>query len=39
MFGYCFLSNGEIRIPVVDQYEAVFEKQGSVIVSYVKCKE
>ncbi len=37
--GHRFLSNGEIRIPAADQYEAVLEKQGSVIVSYAKRKE
>lgn len=37
--GHRFLSKGEIKIPAADQYEAVLEKQGSVIVSFAKRRE
>ncbi|MGH8743612.1 MAG: glycine--tRNA ligase subunit beta [Burkholderiales bacterium] len=37
--GHRFLSSGEIKIPAADQYEAVLEKNGSVIASFAKRKE
>ncbi len=37
--GHRFLSSGKIEIPGADQYEAVLEKKGSVIVSLDKRKE
>jgi len=37
--GHRFLSSGKIEIPAADQYEAVLEKKGSVIVSFAKRKE
>lgn len=37
--GHRFLSSGKIEIPAADQYEAVLEKKGSVIVSLAKRKE
>ncbi len=36
--GHRFLSSGKIEIPAADQYEAVLEKKGSVIVSFAKRK-
>ncbi len=37
--GHRFLSSGWIEIPAADQYEAVLEKQGSVIASFAKRRE
>ncbi|HVS26622.1 MAG TPA: glycine--tRNA ligase subunit beta [Burkholderiales bacterium] len=37
--GHRFLSSGKIEIPTADQYEAVLEKKGLVIVSFAKRKE
>jgi len=37
--GHRFLSSGKIEIPAADQYEAVLEKKGLVIVSFAKRKE
>ncbi len=37
--GHRFLSGGKIEIPAADQYEAVLEKKGLVIVSFAKRKE
>ncbi len=37
--GHRFLSSGKIEISAADQYEAVLEKKGSVIVSLAKRKE
>jgi len=38
-FGHRFLSSGRIGIPAADQYEAVLERQGSVIASFAHRKE
>lgn len=37
--GHRFLSSGAIEIPCADQYEALLEKEGAVIVSFAKRKE
>ena len=37
--GHRFLSKGQIKIPTADKYEAVIEKQGSVIASFDKRKK
>jgi glycyl-tRNA synthetase beta chain len=37
--GHRFLSSGWIDIPAADQYEAVLEKQGSVITSFARRRE
>ncbi len=38
-FGHRFLSRGRIEIPAADQYEAVLERQGSVIASFARRRE
>jgi len=38
-FGHRFLSSGSIEIPAADQYEAVLERQGSVIASFARRRE
>lgn len=38
-FGHRFLSSGRIEIPAADQYEAVLERQGSVIASFARRRE